>query len=73
MDLNKMYREVLEMLILFGMPDDFTKKINDLYLESFSNLEGGVDINREYVKDPHNKKRILKRLGIKTKTINNRK
>ena len=70
MDLNKMYREVLEMLILFGMPDDFTKKINDLYLENFSNLEGGVDINREYVKDPHNKKRILKRLGIKTKTIN---
>jgi hypothetical protein len=70
MDLNLIYREVIEMLILFGMPNDFTTKINDLYIESFDNLEGAKNINREYVKDPHNTKRILTRLGIKTKKIN---
>ena len=69
MDLNKIYREVLEMLVLFGMSDEFTKKINELYLESFNDLEGGVGINSEYFKESSNTNRILKRLGIKTKKI----
>ena len=70
MDLNVIYIEVVEMLVLFGMKDDFTTNINDLYLKIFDNLDGAKDINSAYMKDPINKKRILNTLGIKDPILN---
>jgi hypothetical protein len=73
MNLNDIYIDVIKMLVLFGMKDNYTTKINSLYLEIFGTggeYRGAGEINEAYVKDTNNRQKILDKLGVKTRKIN---
>lgn len=72
MNLNDVYVDVIKMLVLFGIKDNYTTKINNLYLEIFGTVygEGAGEINEAYVKDTNNRQKILDKLGVKTRKIN---
>jgi len=76
MNLNDIYIDVIKMLVLFGMKDNYTTKINSLYLEIFGTVHGegeyrgACEINEAYVKDTNNRQKILHKLGVNTRKIN---